>query len=104
MNERLQLLGICIDRGGYRRGGRVAQFIAEWEIAVRKHRGPISAEEMTAYWKESRATTYRRQQEFRELFPELGEHATPQDLMRPLLDRLQAEDELVPEGMGLALP
>jgi hypothetical protein len=86
----LELIGLCVDRGGYRRGARVAEFVMEWEVAVRKHAGPVTMDEFARWWKDSPRTAYRRLAEFRDLFPELGEHGTPQDLMRPLLDRLAA--------------
>lgn len=88
MRDRLGLIGVCVDRGGYRRGARVAEFVMEWEVAVRKHAGPVGIEEFARWWRESRMTAYRRLAEFRELFPELGQEATPNDLMRPLLDAI----------------
>ncbi len=86
------MLGLCVQRLGYRRGARVAEFIGEWEVCVRKHGREVGAEEFVAWWKDSRATTYRRLVEFREAFPELGLHGTPGDLMRPLLAQLHARD------------
>lgn len=88
MSNRLQVIGLCIDQCGYRRGARLAEFIAEWEVCVRSYNRDVTSEEFAAWWKDSRATTYRRLAEFREAFPQLGPHATPSALMRPLLDRL----------------
>jgi hypothetical protein len=93
MRDRLEVLRLCIDRGGYRRGARVAEFITEWEIAVRKHGGPIGIEQFARWWKDSRMTAYRRQDDFRDMFPELGPDATPEVLMGPLLARLAEESE-----------
>ena len=93
MRDRKDLLQVCIQRGGYRKGAQVAEFILEWEIAVRKHVGPINISEFARWWKDSERTAYRRLEDYRALFPELGPHATPQDLMRPLLDRLALDAE-----------
>jgi hypothetical protein len=93
MRDRRDLLQVCIQRGGYRRGARVAEFVLEWEVAVRKHGGSIGIEDFSRWWKESNRTAYRRQSEFRELFPELGPDATPESLMRPLLDRLALDPD-----------
>lgn len=68
----------------------MAEFIAEWEICVRQVGRDVGVEEFAAWWRDSRATTYRRLGEFREAFPELGEHGKPDDLMRPLLVQLHA--------------
>lgn len=84
----MEVLALCVNRGGYRRGRKVAQFIAEWELAVRSIGREISAEEFAAWWQDHRATAFRKLAEFRELFPELGEHGKPDDLMGPLLKRL----------------
>lgn len=103
MASRLQVLALCIDRLGYRRGARVAEFIAEWEICVRQAGGEVETEHFAAWWKDSRATTYRRLQEFREGFPELGEHGRPSDLMGPLLEQLRTSQK-VPEDLPLVVP
>jgi hypothetical protein len=87
MNDRNEMIGVCVDRAGWRQGPRIAQFVTEWEVCVRKNGGPISTDEFASWWHESRPTAYRRLAEFRVAFPELGEHAFPHDLMRPLLDR-----------------
>jgi hypothetical protein len=106
MRDRRDLIALCISRGGFKEGARVAEFISEWEIAVRKHAGPIGIEEFSRWWKDSRPTAYRRLITFRELFPELGPQATPQDLMRPLLARIAAGEENWQQldSVDLALP
>jgi hypothetical protein len=91
MRDRRDLIQLCVERGGYRKGAPVAEFVMEWEIAVRKHAGSITIEEFGRWWKDSTRTAYRRLDAFRELFPELGPIATPEALMRPLLDRLALE-------------
>lgn len=75
----------------------MAEFIAEWEVCVRSQRRDVSSEEFAAWWKDSRATTYRRLAEFREAFPQLGPHATPSALMGPLLVRLAEGGRLAGE-------
>jgi hypothetical protein len=102
MNDRAAMMGLCVDRAGFRRGARLAEFITEWEMCVRAHAGPIGIEEFAHWWKDSPRTAYRRLKDFRAVFPELGAHGTPQDLMRPLLARLAA-GELPDEIPGLAI-
>jgi len=86
----MEVLSLCVARGGYRSGRKVAQFIAEWELVVRSHGREISIAEFHDWWKDSQATAYRRLAEFRALFPELGPQGKPDDLMRPLLADLAA--------------
>jgi hypothetical protein len=93
MRDRVEVLRLCIDRAGYRRGGLMAEFILEWEIAVRKHGGSIGIEEFARWWKDSRMTAHRRLRVFRDAFPELGPHATPEAFMAPLLAYLMVEDD-----------
>lgn len=80
----------------------MAQLIAEWELAVVSIGREISTEEFADYWRDHRATAYRRVARFRELFPELGEHGKPDDLMGPLLERLRQGEDLA--DAGLAVP
>lgn len=88
MLDRIQVLALCVARTNYREGTALAQFIFEWESEVRRYGGPITIED----WPEKRKRTgYRRLALFRATFPELGDGGTPQDLMRPLMDRLTAE-------------
>jgi hypothetical protein len=84
----MEVLALCVNRGGYRRGRKIAQFIAEWELAVRSNGAAIEVADFAEYWGDHLATAYRRLAEFREAFPELGEHGKPDDLMRPLLRSL----------------
>lgn len=78
---RRDVLALCVQKGGIRKGRKVAQFIVEWELATRSYGRQISAEEFARWWKEGPATTYRRLALFRELFPELGERGKPGDLI-----------------------
>lgn len=92
MLDRIKVLTLCVARTNYREGTALAQFIFEWEGYVRDHGGPITIEE----WPEKRKRTgYRRLATFRATFPELGDEGTPQDIMRPLLDRLVREADSV---------
>jgi hypothetical protein len=95
MLDRIQVLALSVARSNYREGTALAQFIYEWERYVRQAGGPITIED----WPEPRKRTgYRRLATFRVVFPELGEDGTPQDLMRPLLDRLVAEADRATEA------
>lgn len=100
------MLALCINRGGYRKGRRVAQFIFEWELVVRANAGATTVDEFASWWRVGLATAYRRLAEFRELFPQLGPHGTPNDLMHPLLavllDAGATEDEL--DATALEVP
>lgn len=97
MLDRLQVLALCVARTNYREGTALAQFIFEWERQVRERGGPITIED----WPEKRKRTgYRRLALFRATFPELGEDGSPQDLMRPLLDRLVAEAQRATEAFN----
>jgi hypothetical protein len=99
----MEVLALCVNRGGYRQGRKVAQFIAEWELVVRDLGREISPEEFGPWWKDHRATTYRKLGEFRELFPELGHQGKPDDLMGPLLKRL-AQGKSIDVDVPLAVP
>lgn len=99
----MAVLALCVERAGYQKGARVAQFVYEWELVIRSTRGPITAEEFAAWWKIGNATAYRRLAEFREVFPQLGQRGMPHDLMRPLLRRLEAGED-VADDVGLAVP
>lgn len=100
----MDVLALCINRGGYRRGRRVAQFIAEWELVVRSERGDITAETFAAWWREGNATAYRRLAEFRQLFPELGDRGRPSDLMEPLLHYMETGRSADTKDFQLVVP
>lgn len=71
------IIEVCIARGGVWKGAKVQSFIAQWTIASESLGRPITLAEYGEWWKESRATVYRRQQEFRAIFPTLD---TPQPI------------------------
>jgi hypothetical protein len=64
------LLELCVALGGLRKGTRVCSFVTAWAIASRRLGRAITVEEYAEYWREEERTAYRRQAEFRELFPE----------------------------------
>jgi hypothetical protein len=65
------VLELAIARGGYRRGFRVATFIEQWTIAQHALGHEPTVIEAADWWKESHATWFRRQVEFREFFAPL---------------------------------
>lgn len=99
----MEVLALCIDRLGYVKGARLAEFIVEWEMWLRARGEDLGTEDFAAWWKDSRATTYRRLDDFRRAFPELGPHGTPSGLMGPLLRRLEQSGD-VPAGIALEVP
>lgn len=78
MARRVQtLLEVAIQRGGTRKGLRVATFVSCWAITSRSLGRAITLDDYREWWRESERTAYRYQAEFRELFPELD---TPQPI------------------------
>lgn len=104
MSTRSEVLALCIERAGYRRGAQVCQFVWEWELYVRSTQSPGEIEAFSTWWKDSRTTAYRRLVAFREAFPELGEQGTPNDLMGPLLAALEAGENLDSVEAAYAVP
>jgi hypothetical protein len=93
------MLAETIERAQRQNGGRasvatlrtarkVAQFIAEWELAVRAAGRTISAEDFARHWHDGAATVYRRLAEFRQLYPEAP---YPHDLMGPLVQQIRRD-------------
>jgi hypothetical protein len=70
-----RIIDVCIARGGIRKGARVQVFITQWTLASQSMGKPITLDEYSEWWKESRSTAFRHQAEFREIFPALE---TPQ--------------------------
>ncbi len=68
----------CLRRAGLRKGMRVAGFVAQWARSQRELGVGRSVDDHADWWKENRATWFRRQAEFRQAFPE---HATPDALL-----------------------
>jgi hypothetical protein len=75
---------VCVARGGVWKGAKVQTFIAQWTIASQALGRPITLAEYGEWWKDSRATIYRRQAEFRDLFPTL-------DSPQPIADAAMAQ-------------
>lgn len=65
------VLEVAVAVGGYRKGFRVATYIAQWTIAQRALGHEPTVEEAAAWWKESRRTWFKYQSEFREIFDRL---------------------------------
>lgn len=80
------IIEVCVARGGVWKGGKVQAFIAQWTMASASLGRPITLADYGEWWKESHATRYRRQQEFRSIFPTLD---TPQ----PIADAAIASGE-----------
>lgn len=78
------VMELCIARAGVLKGARVAQFIAQWTIATQSVGHPITLEEYAEWWHESRATSFRHQARFREVFPMLD---TPQPIANAAMAR-----------------
>ncbi len=78
-NEKRQTpLEQCLRRVGVRKGMRVAGFVAQWSRSQLDLGAGRSVDDHADWWKESRATWFRRQAEFRLAFPE---YATPDELL-----------------------
>jgi len=59
---------------------RQVTFIHMWAMAEQEAGHRLTAEEYAITWAESRTTAYRRLEEFRRVFPELGPHGKPDAL------------------------
>jgi len=89
------LLEVCVARGGYVRGARVAQFIVEWTIAASDLGYQPSVNEFAHWWKDvSERTTWNRLRDFHRLFPEYANPA-------PIAELLIEEALKRPIGEGL---
>jgi hypothetical protein len=63
------------------KGGRVCQYIVEWALALQDGAEP-SVSDVCRYWDEAIATAFRRNREFRELFPD---EPNPERLARAIV-------------------
>jgi len=73
------------------KASRVAGFIVLWATAMRiEERESFSITEYQRYWNESERQAYRRQVEFRELWPE---YETPNELARQIVAYLRKGSE-----------
>jgi hypothetical protein len=67
--------------------GRVGEFIIRWSQLSRKERAPLTVARFIELSGDSPRTVYHRLGEFRRLFPDWGERATPQ----PFADHYNAK-------------
>ena len=73
------LLAACVERAGFMKGARIAEFIVAWGIAEAELGHEIGIEEFGAWWREKDLrTAYRRLAEMRAAFPEA---VSPHDLV-----------------------
>lgn len=78
MAQAPSILEVLIARGGVMKGARVAAFVVMWAVTADDLGREPSTAEVIDWWGEKPRTVWRYLAEFRELVPELGEHATPQ--------------------------
>lgn len=78
------VLETLCQRVGVMKAGRVGSYILEWAVCSQELKHEPTMEEFIAWCPWRRRTTFRRQAEFREAFPEWS---TPQ----PFADLVQAE-------------
>jgi hypothetical protein len=87
---------------GWRKGSRVAAFIAAWGIySDSQGSGERTLDGYAAYWRQSRATSFREQELFRLAFPQ---HLTPEPLWRSIrrsVDRSADRDSVAGKVMTL---
>ena len=81
------ILQRCVAKGGVMKGTRVMTFVALWSIAEREEGRELTIEEYLRWSREPRRTVYRRQAEFREVFPEFR---TPHPLALVVADQVAA--------------
>lgn len=70
------LMAMAIRNVGMRKAFKAMLYLAQWGIAYEAE-GPMTPEQLSEWWKESRATSFGNQAKFREAFP--GEQ-TPERL------------------------
>lgn len=88
------LIEVAVARAGLMRGSRVTKFVTEWTLVVQAVGHPITLAEFAEWWSEPMSTAYRRQAQFREVFPELE---TPQ----PIADLVIAGKAKKAAGAGV---
>jgi hypothetical protein len=70
VSERRKPLGLLIvEKVGMRNGVRCLSFIVSWGIVFEALGHEPNMEEYTAYWKQSRATSYRERDAFQLVWP-----------------------------------
>lgn len=89
------VLDVAVNRLGLRKGMQVGTFIAQWTIAQQDLGREPTLEEAADWWRESHATWYRRQVDFRRAFPGIG---TPgpiaESVIRKRADRIASKREI----------
>lgn len=91
LQTKLALWAVCLQRAGSQ-APQVVEFIDDWRDCVKAHDGPVSWQGYANWTRRyTSRTAYRRLATFREAFPELGPHGSPEDLLGPLLARLAEE-------------
>jgi hypothetical protein len=70
---------MCIERAGWLKGARIAEFVTAWSIAENELGHDPTVEEFAKWWAGSKRAAYYRLADFREAFPEAD---TPRDLFR----------------------
>ena len=92
MSMRNSFLGVTIQRAGLRKASSIGAFIIAWLTVHHELGERPTVEQYADWWKVSRATAYREQAEFREVWPEF---LTPSDVavtvgLDPALDTVPA--------------
>jgi hypothetical protein len=88
---------VCTARAGVLKGARVQAFICSWTIASQAMGKPITLDEYAEWWRESRATSFRHQARFREVFPHLE---TPQPIANAAMLRSSEWADRGVSGIG----
>lgn len=80
----------CVAAAGYLQGPKLAVFILLWGRAERDIGRRVGIEEFGEWCEHdtlwTTRTAYRKLAQFRSAFPQLGEHATPGDVVRVTSD------------------
>jgi len=82
--QRRTVLDYAVAQVGLRRGTRVGLFIAQWLIAQKALGYEPTVDQAADWWRENRATWFRRQAEFREAFPDQD---NPSAICRHLIEQ-----------------
>jgi hypothetical protein len=108
VSERPELLSVYLFRKlGWRKGSRVAAFIAAWGIySEGSPAGERTLDAYADYWNQSRATAFREQELFRKALPH---YETPEAMWREirrsmlLRDRSRERDSLAGNVLGVTV-
>ena len=80
------LLEVAIASVGIRRGAKVVAFMIAWDLVYRELGREPTIEEYGEWWRTSRATAYREQALFRQVFPDETNPARIMDACRGAWD------------------